>query len=624
MILAEPEVTPLPSSGYVLIMNANPITGVPTVVGEAAERADALEESASSSSPVGTIPFGYYEEGPPHLSELMANLALRKKPTVVVARFTPSGLDILREGCLELSPQAALRFFHCLWKEGKLDDEEFLRSVPPETLSIERPYLDLTRNGHLVPLTRGTPIHGDPTMGYLIPADVLRSNFCPIDQEMGARREYANGDSQRRCGPYVVVVDRVDARHTVLLADERCRGMLALRGSRADHFALLARERQFPYMVLEGHQLDPDGLRVGKQVVPFGTLITVDFPSGQIYSGEGELAVRDRGPDVRTVRQLLATRRITIRLRVNVDASEDFGGQFPHDACGIGLLRTEHVILRSNCEGLLHRALVNDGVQVEPTVREELRRLFEREFARLLELVDGRPVAIRLLDFPLHELRDVSPEVNPMLGLRGVRQGLQWPHVYRSQIEALLAAGVKVRRAGLNVGPLEITVPLVTLPGEVEVVSDWVYQARHDVPASEGLVVRVGAMVETPSALAVVESLARRCDFLSFGTNDLTQLVFGLSREDYLPVLRAYRRYDLLIADPFETLHPLLSAQVSNAAQRARRANPRVTIGLCGAHAGDSSTLDLCLQGVLDYVSVPVEQLCQTKLRALAINTRGA
>jgi pyruvate,orthophosphate dikinase len=587
----------LPAAGYARLVNADPMTGVPAVLGEVAETLAGLDAHRPPPRVIIGLPLDRRVQG------AAAGVAARCAPTVLVVRLDEEGWEVVRDERLDLAPEALLRFLHARWEDGRLGDDAFLRAVPTDVLELARPRIDWRRSAALVPLTKGLPICGVPRKGVLAPAD---------PHPPAAER-----------GPYLALVDRVDARHTVLLDDPRCSGMLALRGSRADHFALLAQERGLGYLILEGHRLDARGLGIGTQVVPFGTLLTIDFYSGEVYAGDGVIAAQGEEPKVRTVRALLAARSSPIPLRLNVDAADDLGEAFPLEASGVGLLRTEHLLRRGRQEEPLRRLLIPDGERADPGVCEQLRAFFAHEFARLLRLAQGRPVTVRLLDFPLHELRSPdlgirAGEVNPMLGLRGVRQGVRWPHLYRLQIEALLMAGAAVTASGTRIAPLELCVPLVTLVEEVELVRRWVEQAREATAGCAGIPVVLGAMVETPAAVLAAGDIARRCNFLSFGTNDLTQLVLGLSREDYLPVLRSYQRHGLLRHDPFAALDPVVVRAIEMAARHAREANPGVVLGLCGAHAEDPSTLALHAAGLLDYLSVSLTRLSHAKLRALA------
>jgi pyruvate,orthophosphate dikinase len=414
-----------------------------------------------------------------------------------------------------------------------------------------------------------------------------------------------------------VLVDRIEAHHTALLHDRDCTGVLAVRGSPADHFAILARESGLGYLALPGAMID-GGLRVGEAFVGFGSPLTVDFTDGRVYVGEGILVDEIDDPPRTAARRLLAARTSSVPLRVSVDSVDALGKRLRADAAGIGLLRTEHLVRLHGLSDDLRRVLDEDDSQQRSASLEALATGLERLLARVLGAADGRPVSVRLLDYPLHELGGRhAGEVNPMLGLRGVRQGVCWPELYAVQIRALLRAALAARAAGVPVHVLEILVPMVSTAAEVRLVREWVDREAWAMPTACDLPVRLGAMLETPAALADVEAIAAACDLASFGTNDLTQLVLGLSREDCVPLVQRHRERDLLPADPFDQLHPVVLRLVSEAAGRARQARPELTLGLCGNHATDPQALDLARAGLLDHLSVPIDRLEQVKLQAL-------
>jgi pyruvate,orthophosphate dikinase len=160
-------------------------------------------------------------------------------------------------------------------------------------------------------------------------------------------------------------------------------------------------------------------------------------------------------------------------------------------------------------------------------------------------------------------------------------------------------------------------IPLVSLVEEIRLVRQWVRQYQDALLPSKQLAVKLGAMIETPAAALSSDLLAKECDFLSFGTNDLTQLALGLSREDYPPVLRAYQQQDLLEKDPFQTLHPTVFQFIRDAAVRAKQTNSSIAIGICGSHATNSQMIELCKEGLVDYLSIPQQRLLQVKLQSI-------
>jgi pyruvate,orthophosphate dikinase len=203
-----------------------------------------------------------------------------------------------------------------------------------------------------------------------------------------------------------------------------------------------------------------------------------------------------------------------------------------------------------------------------------------------------------------------------------VRQGIRWPQLYLAQLDAALAAASAVRSAGLPPPRLEILIPLVNSLREVQAMREMLDVVTERRPEYRDLRVTMGAMIETPGAALAAADLARVCDFLSFGTNDLTQLTLGLSRDDYLPILLSSRQAHLSADDPFTRSDPTVLRLVRDAAQASRSARPDIQLGVCGVHADDPRVLHLCTDGVLDYISVPRNRFLVTRLRAITFAAR--
>jgi pyruvate,orthophosphate dikinase len=590
----------LPAAPYARIVNANPLTGTPAVLGELASCRDELDTFGRSWRRCTTVPLAALAgERPRAHARILALAQHRTGPTEFLVRVRGDDPELLGDQPLVLPAPAALRFFHDLWKDGRIDDEQLLRALPVEALSRAGARLDPRHNAHLAPIASGTPVGGGAATGIL----VRDAGMVP------------DGGAERL--GYLMLVDRVEARHTVLLHDPGCAGVLALRGSAADHFALLARQRGLPYLVLDGHTADDAGLRGHDRTITFGTALTVDLSTGVVYEGEGVLTEQLDDPATSATRALLSAHPSPVPLRLNLDTPEDLT-ELPADVAGIGLLRTEHMLRRGGLDPALRRFLEPGPDAARQEALAEMARFLSREFARCFRLAQGRPVTIRLLDFPLHELGGpLATEINPMLGLRGIRQGVRWPELYLTQIEAALDAALLVRREQVPLRTLELMIPLVSLVEEVDLMRAWIERCRHARDPDGQLRVQVGAMIETPAAATTADVLAGRCDFLSIGSNDLTQLALGLSRDDYLPILASYPGGGFPDRDPFASLHRTVLSMIRAAAALAKRARPSIVVGFCGAHASDPQVLGLCRAGLVDYLSVPSHQLSRVKLQAI-------
>jgi pyruvate, orthophosphate dikinase len=399
--------------------------------------------------------------------------------------------------------------------------------------------------------------------------------------------------------------------------------VVTARGGMASHAAVVARAWGLPAVCgAESVVVRPDGISAGDRFVPAGEWITVDGTTGEVRLGrvDGGGPAADLPRDLRDVLDH-ADRVADGRPEVwaNADTGDDARLARRFGARGVGLCRTEHLFLGDRLP-LLQDVLLHGGGDA----LAELEHRQRADLADLLEAMDGLPVAVRLLDPPMHEflprpgdpgasaelvaLADAWREENPMLGVRGVRLGLLRPELYRLQIRALVAATADRRGAGGEPRP-RVLVPMVTFVDEFVTVAAWVRELAGD------LDVPVGAMVETPRAALVAGDLARVADFLSFGTNDLTQLLLGLSRDDVESrLLPAYRDRGIVGASPFERLDPVVVDVMRRAAAAARATRPGITVGVCGEQAADKSSVAMIREAGLSSVScspyrVPVARL---------------
>jgi len=265
------------------------------------------------------------------------------------------------------------------------------------------------------------------------------------------------------------------------------------------------------------------------------------------------------------------------------------------------------------------RFLLADEPEEEAAALHELAAAQKEDFLDLLAVMGDRPVTVRLLDAPLHEFLESAHEVNPMLGLRGVRLALMRTELYPAPAKALFSAWVDLAAQGV-LPQLEVMVPLVALAGELAAAVQSIHRAADEVEAATGVRVpyTIGTMVETPRAALIADQLAGIAEFLSFGTNDLTQLTYGFSRDDVeAHLLTAYVEKGLLPVSPFASLDPDgVGALIRTAVAAARRVNPGIKLGICGEHGGDPSSIELCDRLGLDYVSCSPSRVPGARLAA--------
>ena len=427
-------------------------------------------------------------------------------------------------------------------------------------------------------------------------------------------------------------------------------GILTSQGGKTSHAAVVARGMGKPAVTGAAQMLvdvDTSIASAGEHDIRAGDLITIDGTTGSVFHGTVELVEPEPLPELR---ELLcwANDLRTLGVRANADSPEDAVRARLRGAEGIGLARTEHMFMGERLE-VIQEIIVSTDDDVRRSALQELGRLQVGDFEGLLEAMDGLPVVIRLLDPPLHEflpsrleleqemLRRVRAgrpiedlqamseqvarweETNPMLGLRGVRLGLMLHDLYRMQATAAVAALVRRLKAGGD-PHLEIMVPLVADAEELQRIREVIETALAEAVQESGLELEVpiGTMIELPRAALTADSIAAVADFFSFGTNDLTQMTYGLSRDDAEALfLRDYLEQGIFKSDPFQTIDRLGVGRLIRVATReGREANPDLIVGLCGEHGGDPASISFVAELGLDYVSCSPHRIEGARLAA--------
>jgi pyruvate,orthophosphate dikinase len=338
-------------------------------------------------------------------------------------------------------------------------------------------------------------------------------------------------------------------------------------------------------------------------------------------------------------------------VRANADTPAEARAAKDFRADGLGLCRTEHMFFDEARIGVMRRMILADTEAVRSEALAELLPMQRADFVELFDIMRGLPVTIRLLDLPLHEFLPTSPEeiaefaasidlspgevllrsrslseVNPMLGMRGVRLGLIMPEIYAMQARGIFEAALLVNRESSAPVVPEIMIPMVSANREVELVKERVDAVAAEVAAEQGALPRykLGVMLETPRAALRAGDLAKSAAFLSFGTNDLTQMTYGLSRDDAGRFMRDYVNQGIYAEDPFHSLDVEgVGELILIAARRGRAQNPDLDLGLCGEHGGDPSSVRFCALAGFDYVScspfrVPIARLAAAQATLLS------
>jgi pyruvate,orthophosphate dikinase len=523
---------------------------------------------------------------------------------------------------------AALRIAVSLTKDDKiaLTPAEAVQRVAPEHLDqVLHPQFESTDRPVL-----GTGLAASPGAG------------------VGAAYFDADRAAEASAGGEKVILVRQETSPEDVHGMAVSEAILTSRGGLVSHAAVVARGWGKPAVVgAESLTIGPSSFTAADgTVINEGEVISVDGSSGKVYRGEVAVA-EGQLPDEFDVVLGWAdeVRAGHLGVRANADTGDDSARAREFGAEGIGLCRTEHMFLGDRLP-VVRRMILADTPAEEESALAELLTVQRADFEEVLEAMDGLPVTVRLLDPPLHEflpsveelsvqealgqLDDAGKKVlaaarrwreeNPMLGVRGVRLGIIKEGLYKMQVRALLEAAQRRRDQGGN-PIIEIMIPLIVSFPELDLVRQWVEDEIESVLGSrdgDGSIL-IGTMIETPRAAVRGDEIAEAADFFSFGTNDLTQMTFGFSRDDVAPILEKYLDEGLLKVDPFESIDQAgVGELVRQGVEGGRRTKPTLKLGVCGEHGGDPDSIAFFHSLGLDYVScspfrVPIARLAAAR-----------
>jgi pyruvate,orthophosphate dikinase len=440
-------------------------------------------------------------------------------------------------------------------------------------------------------------------------------------------------------------------------------GILTARGGLTSHAAVVARQvGKVAVVGCEELEIDYDNRTITARGVTLkeGDWISIDGFTGEVLEGKVKtmpseviqvLIEKTKRPEEAPIYQLFAElmswadERRRLGVRANADKPDQAQIALAFGAEGIGLCRTEHMFFAEDRLPHMQKALIAKDPSERIEALKKLSEMQVADFEGILEVMDGKPVIIRLLDPPLHEflpkpeeeekIREiaaefgVSPEelkariealreMNPMLGHRGVRLGITHPDIYEMQTEAIFRAAAKLIKRGKNPYP-KVMIPLVAHVNEMARMREMVDRVAKRVMEEEGVEVKyqVGTMIEIPRAALTADEVAREAQFFSFGTNDLTQMTFGFSRDDVAKFIGEYIEKKILPDDPFATLDTRgVGELVKIATERGKATRPDLEVGICGEHGGESRSVHFCHGVGLDYVSCSPFRLPVARLAA--------
>jgi pyruvate,orthophosphate dikinase len=518
---------------------------------------------------------------------------------------------------------ASLKIAVDMANEGLIDHAEAVRRVNPGSLDqLLHPTLDPNAPRKL--LTRGLPASPGAACGVVV--------FNADEAEARAQK----GES--------VILVRIETSPEDIHGMHAARGILTTRGGMTSHAAVVARGMGRPCVAGAGGVVvdyAAQALSAGGVTVQAGETITLDGATGEVFAGTVAMVEPKLSGDFETL-MAWADEVRRLRVRANAETPLDADTARKFGAEGIGLCRTEHMFFDPERISAVRQMIMSE---TEGGRRDALAKLlpFQRDdFVKLFRIMAGLPVTIRLLDPPLHEflphkeeeLAEVAEslgadlatmkrraadlsEANPMLGHRGCRLAMTFPEIAEMQARAIFEAAVIVAKEAGKAPVPEIMVPLVATRKELEISHAQIDKVAKEVFAEAGMTIEymVGTMIELPRAALTADKIAETADFFSFGTNDLTQTTFGLSRDDAGKFLPFYVEKGILPKDPFVSIDVEgVGALVRIAVEKGRATKPGLKLGICGEHGGDPASIQFCETVGLDYVScspyrVPVARL---------------
>lgn len=511
-----------------------------------------------------------------------------------------------------------------LLNEGEIDEKTALERCEPNKLDeLLHPVFDKDALKQARVLTRGLPASPGAACGQIV--------FFADD----AAKWHAEG--------HQVVMVRIETSPEDLAGMSAAEGILTARGGMTSHAAVVARGMG-KCCVSGAGAINVDykarTVEIDGTVLKEGDYLSINGSTGEVYFGEVKTRPAEVTGDFAALMEL-CNKYTKLVVRTNADTPHDAEVARNFGAVGIGLCRTEHMFFEAEKIKAMREMILADTVDGRKKALAKLLPYQKQDFYGILKAMNGYPVNIRLLDPPLHEfvphdlegqqimademgisVQEIQKRVNslsehnPMLGHRGCRLGNTYPEITEMQTKAILGAAVQLKKEGFDPHP-EIMVPLIGIVNEFDAQESVIRQTAKELFAEEGVEIpfHVGTMIEIPRAALTADYIAKKAEYFSFGTNDLTQMTFGYSRDDIASFLPVYLDKKILSVDPFQVLDQNGVGQlIKMAVEKGRNTRPSLMCGICGEHGGEPSSVKFCHRVGLNYVScspfrVPIARL---------------
>lgn len=511
-----------------------------------------------------------------------------------------------------------------LLREGEIDEKTALKRCEPNKLDeLLHPIFDKNALKTAKVLTRGLPASPGAACGQIV--------FFADDAAKW------HDDGKR------VIMVRIETSPEDLAGMAAAEGIVTARGGMTSHAAVVARGMG-KCCVSGAGALNIDykarTVEIDGVMLKEGDYLSINGSTGEIYLGEVKTKPAEVTGDFASLMDL-CNKYTKLVVRTNADTPHDAAVARNFGAVGIGLCRTEHMFFENEKIKAMREMILSDTVEGREKALAKLLPYQKQDFYGILKAMDGYPVNIRLLDPPLHEfvphdlegqqimakemgitVQEIQQRVNclsehnPMLGHRGCRLGNTYPEITAMQTRAILGAAVQLKKEGFDPKP-EIMVPLIGIVNEFDMQEKVIRETAKEIFEEEGIEIafRVGTMIEIPRAALTADHIAAKAEYFSFGTNDLTQMTFGYSRDDIASFLPVYLDKKILNVDPFQVLDQNGVGQlVKMAVKKGRATRPELVCGICGEHGGEPSSVKFCHKVGLNYVScspfrVPIARL---------------
>lgn len=615
------------TSGTGVLFTRDPITGEDVVFGEYLMNAQGEDVVAGVRTPQ---PLKHLKEVMPkvydELIEMVKKMEISYKDIQDV-EFTieQEKLYLLQTRSAKRTAKAALKIAIDLYDEGVIDKITALTRVDPDQIEmLLHPSFDPAKIKDVLPISKGLPASPGAATGKIYFDAKKVSEMHALGEEVVLVRHETTPDD---------IEGMISSQ-----------GVLTSTGGMTSHAAVVARGMGRVCVVgCANIELDyvNKTVKIGNNVLNEGDYISIDGSTGNVYLGKID-TIADEVPYQFETLMKWADEYALMEVRTNVDQAIDAKKALKFNARGIGLCRTEHMFFESNRILEVQRMIMADDYATRVSALEKLYPFQKEDFKDIYMEMKELPVTIRLLDPPLHEFLphleedinklavhlNISPkdvlerceslkEVNPMLGHRGCRLAISYPEIYQMQARAIINAAVEVNeKLNINIVP-QIMIPLIVSNYELKKVRKIVETAIVEEleKTNKKLDYQIGIMIETPRACLIADTLAKTADFMSFGTNDLTQTTYSFSRDDFSKFSSDYFSQKILSNDPFASLDERgVGRLVKMAVDLARSTNPNIKLGICGEHGGETNSILLCYKYGLDYVSCSPYRISLAKL----------